>query len=190
MSGFAYVSGPRVIVHAVVPASDTVGTFIGDPMAYGAAGESVDYMPLAAPCGAGAGILGICVGFEPSRDYEGQKHRTLSTKRIAQILLALPGTIFKVKSDAAMLVSEVGLLFDHQSGAGSTTTGHSGYVLDNSGTGATGSGQWRFVGVLRDTDNMNVNSTPAYVDKDASTTNVWCLVMAAETYVGIGTVGT
>lgn len=190
MSGLIYVSGPLLIRQGVWPAADTVATFIGDPCTIGAAGESVDYLPLLAIATAGAPVRGVVAGFEPSRDYEGQKHRTASTKRLCNYIVAMPGTIFKIKSDAAMLVSEVGLLFDYQSGSGSTTTGHSGYIIDNSGTGATTSAQLRFLGVLRDTDNMNVNATPAFTDTAAVTTNVWCLVEIVEANVTTGSVGT
>lgn len=189
MSGFHYVRGPCQTTQVVVPATDTVATFVGDPIGHAGSADTTDYLPTGAVVAAGSPVLGVCVGFEPSRLYEDQKHRTASTKRIANVVLAMPGTVFKVKSDAEMLVSEVGLLFDHQSGAGSATTGRSGYVLDNSGTGATASGQWRFLGVLRDTDNMNISATPGFADKDASATNVWCLVQVNESYQAIGSAG-
>lgn len=184
MSGFIPVrrlSGQAFAVESVViPSSDTVATFIGDPIALAGGTDSADYLPTAAPAAAGAGVYGVVVGFQPDLDNLNQKHRSASTKRIARIVVATGDTVFKCRPDASVALADMNLLFDHVAAAGSATTGRSGYTLDD-GTGGTGSGQWRLVGVVRDTDNMN-NDATNFTDPDGTDTNVWLEVIPYESY--------
>lgn len=133
---------------AVIPATDGTATFIGDFVKLAGSADATEKMPTIAQVAAGDRIWGCVVGFEPNYTDLTQKYRTASTKIIARVVPALPGTVFEGQADGAAAAGTIGSNVDVVVGAGNTTTGRSGMEIDIS-TSTTGTAQLQIVGPVQ-----------------------------------------
>lgn len=90
-----------------------------------------------APAAAGGILLGVCVGVEVSRTVPATEHPGyLPASTAGNILVCVgPDVIYEVQEDGAggaMVAGNVGSTGNMVAGAGSTTTGNSGHLLDSS----------------------------------------------------------
>ena len=148
----------------LIPAAEGTATFIGDAVmpytAGGTAGTVVngrdcEGMPTCNQAAAGDIFLGVVVGFLPNQDNLMQKHRVASTNRIA-LVVDDPNVLFEIEeinSGTALTSTEVGLNALVSVGAGNTTTGLSGMVLDNGSEVTTAASPLRIIGLVKRPDN-------------------------------------
>lgn len=148
----------------LVPAADGTALFVGDAVipytSAGAAGVVVngrdcEGMPTCVQATATDIMLGVVVGFLPNQDNLMLKHRAASTNRIA-LVVDDPQVIFEIEeinSGTALTAAEVGLNTRISVGAGNTTTGLSGMVLDNGQEVTTATEPLRILGLVKRPDN-------------------------------------
>lgn len=91
-----------------------------------------------APAAAGGILLGVCVGVEVNRAVAATEHPGYLPASTAGNLLVCvgPDVIYEIQEDntgGPMVATNVGSVGDMVAGAGSTTTGNSGHLLDSSG---------------------------------------------------------
>lgn len=127
----------------LIPATDGTSYFIGDPVTLagdaGASGSSVlgvptGGMPTVSIGIAGATCIGAIVGFEVNPSRLDIVYRPANTAMVA-LVADDPMIVFHVQeanSGTAWTSAEVGLNANFVSGSGSTVTGYSAYVGDNS----------------------------------------------------------
>jgi hypothetical protein len=165
------------VVSAVVPATDSTALFIGDFVSLSAGQDTTDNMPLVTQAAAGGIIYGAVVGFEPDYTDLQSKYRLASTKRIARIAPALPGTVFECQANAAMAAGDVGGNVEIVVGSGDTATGRSGMEADLSTAPITGTAQLQII-----SPSKTVGET---FDTAAAGTNL--LVLVNESYFTLAT---
>lgn len=148
----------------LVPSGDGTALFVGDAVmpytAGGTAGTIVngrdcEGMPTCVQAAAGDIFLGVVVGFLPNQDSLMTKHRVASTNRIA-LVVDDPNVLFEIEeinSGTALTSTEVGLNALVSVGAGNTTTGLSGMVLDNGSEVTTAASPLRIIGLVKRPDN-------------------------------------
>lgn len=134
----------------LLPSTDSTAMYIGDPVTLaGSAGADGSFvngipttgMPTISIGLAGAKILGAIVGFEPNPSALDQTYRAASVARVA-LVVDDPNIVFHIQeanSGTAIAAADVGLNANFVSGTGSTATGFSGYVLDNTTEAVTAS---------------------------------------------------
>lgn len=127
----------------LIPATDGTAMFIGDPVTLaGSAGASGSYvngiytagMPTVSIGIAGSAVVGAIVGFEVNPSGLDAIHRAASIARVA-LVADDPNIVFHMQEQntgTAFTATEVSLNANFVSGSGSTVTGYSGYVIDNS----------------------------------------------------------
>lgn len=130
----------------VIPASDGTATFIGDFVKLAGGSDTTDAMPTVIQAAAGDRLYGVVVGFEPDYSDLTNKYRLASTKRVARVVPAYPGTVFEGQADGAVVAGDVGQLADVVVGTGDTATGRSAMEIDIS-TKATANGQLQIIGL-------------------------------------------
>ena len=142
----------------------TGATYVGDLVQLGAAGgiagqevNGIDCegLPTVIPATAGSGGVGVVVGFLPLQTNLETKYRVDSTDRIA-LVVDDPGVIFEIQEvsgGTALTSTEVGLNANIVAGAGNTTTGVSGFEVNNSGEAATADLDLRLMGLVKRPDN-------------------------------------
>jgi hypothetical protein len=137
----------------VIPASDGTATFVGDLVKLHGTGDSATRYPTVIQAAAAdASIYGVIVGFVPDYDNLNLKYRLASTRRIAMVMPAYQGIIFRVNCSITIDVDAIGTGYDIVVGSGSTTTGKSGMELDVS-TAATTGRTLRLIDIERTPDN-------------------------------------
>ena len=142
----------------------TGATYVGDLVQLGAAGgiagqevNGIDCegLPTVVPATAGSGGVGVVVGFLPLQTNLETKYRVDSTDRIA-LVVDDPGVIFEIQEvsgGTALTSTEVGLNANIVAGAGNTTTGVSGFEVNNSGEATTADLDLRLMGLVKRPDN-------------------------------------
>lgn len=158
--GFRLISGSDsryVLTRAVIPASDSTATFVGDAVKLLAAGSGEAY-PAVIQCAAGDPVFGVVVSFEadPATSLEDQ-YRKASTKRYCQIALVANGAEFEVQSDddtTALAIADVGFNANFIVGSGSTVTGLSGMELDSSSAATTSTLDLQILRLVDRDDNL------------------------------------
>ena len=127
----------------LVPSTYAVDLFIGDPVvlagdagAYPSVvnGIPTDGMPTISIGVAGSAILGAIVGFEPNPSALDVIYGKASTNRVA-LVADDPNLIFEIQeigTGTQWTSAEVGLNANFVSGTGSSVTGLSGFLADNS----------------------------------------------------------
>lgn len=141
--GFRLIEGADSryrLVQAVIPASDSTATFVGDAVKLLAAGSGEAY-PAVIQAAAGDPVYGVVESFraDPATSLEDQ-YRKASTKRYVTVALADDGAEFEIQSDddtTALAIADVGLNASFVVGSGSTVTGLSGMELDSSSAATT-----------------------------------------------------
>jgi hypothetical protein len=115
-----------------------------------------------------ARIYGVIVGFEANRASLGTTYGVRSTVRICRVALADPYTVFEVCGDGdttPLVIADVGQTVTPIVGTGSTTTGYSGWDIDDT-SHTTTIQQCLIVGVSNKIGNLEkVNSTTAATNK-------------------------
>jgi hypothetical protein len=148
----------------LLPSSDTSNRFIGDPVTLGGdAGASALVvngipawgLPTCAILTPGAGIVGVIVGFEVKASDLTILYGPASENRIA-LVVDDPNVVFEVQEvsgGTALTSTEVGLNANLVSGTGSTSTGISGWELNNSGEATTVTLDVKILGLVQREDN-------------------------------------
>jgi len=128
-------------------------------------------------------VYGAIVGFEPIRSDLSAVYGAASTTRIARVALADPYMVFEVEGDAAgtaLTIADVGRTISLVAGSGSTTTGYSGWMI-NDDTNTTSTLQCQIVGLSNRYGNLAAVGT---------TKAVWEVVVAQPavfpTQLGVG----
>ncbi len=132
----------------LIPSTDGTAYFIGDPVTLagdaGASGSFVNGvptggMPTVSIGIAGSTCIGAIVGFEVNPAALDKIYRPASTAMVA-LVADDPNIIFHIQeanSGTAWTSAEVGLNANFVAASGSTVTGYSAYVADNSTEAAT-----------------------------------------------------
>jgi hypothetical protein len=127
----------------LIPATDGTAYYIGDPVTLaGDAGASGSYvngvytagMPTVSIGIAGATCVGVIVGFEVNPASLDKVYRPASTAVVA-LVADDPNIVFhlqEINSGTAWTSAEIGLNANFVAATGSTVTGYSAYVGDNS----------------------------------------------------------
>lgn len=139
-----------------VPASDGTAIFIGDAVKLVGTSQIINGSPLADVAQAASGdvMVGVVVGvLQDTRDS--LTYRAASTQR--RLLVADdPDLLFEVQqsnSGTALTANDIGLNASLSVAAGSTVTGYSGTVLDNTTEATTNTLDVKIVGMVDRPDN-------------------------------------
>lgn len=162
----------------LVPSTDSANLFIGDAVTHGstagAAGVTVngvdcEGMPVVVRAAAAdTQLVGVVVGFL-SPQATSPLYGAGSTNRIA-LVCDDPNVIYQIQEDAvgnSIQIAGVGANYDLVAGAGSTTTGVSGMMLDSSDTSGASTAQLRLLRLAR----SDMGSTPNTVATAATAGN-------------------
>lgn len=148
----------------LLPSSDTSNRFIGDPVTLGgdagASGLVVNGVPAwglatVAIGVAGSPWVGVITGFEITPTDLSIRYGPASANRIA-LVCDDPNVIFEIQEvsgGTALTSAEVGLNANGVAGTGSTTTGLSGWELNNSGEATTNTLNLKILGLVQREDN-------------------------------------
>lgn len=104
---------------------------------------------------AGGPITGVIVGFAPNPSALDKTYKPASTEAIVYVADD-PDLLFEIQEASggtALTVTEVGLNASFVAGTGSTTTGYSGYELDNSTEATTAGLELKIIGLVNRVDN-------------------------------------
>jgi len=139
-----------------VPASDGTALYVGDPVIIAGSADSRGIPTITrATAGSGAYTSGVVVGFAPDPDNLTLTYRPASTARYV-LVADDPNLLFAIQEDSAggaLAATNVGQNADFVAGAGSTTTGLSGFQLDSSTANTTNTLQCRIERLLNQEDN-------------------------------------
>lgn len=156
-SGAPYNGATRQYIHA---SGNATATFIGDPVtATGTSvfvnvGGSLQSFPIAASSATGDVIDGVVIGVDlVTRDspiYAPASQQTVITVAIDPNMLLL---CQDVNSGTALTANDVGLNIDFVAAAGNTSTGFSGYTLNNTTEATTNTLDLKIIGQLQSPGN-------------------------------------
>ncbi len=165
MTNANYVFGARVIrsLHGnqvgfhnyVVDSNDGTALYMGDLVKVTGTSmqnEYGQYLPIVTQAAAGNAVIGVVVGFLPSRLYENQIYRTASTLRTA-IVADDQDLIFEMQDNGTGVVADVESNTDVVVASGSTYTGMSGMQLNGSTVGTENTKVIRILRLLEKPDN-------------------------------------
>lgn len=154
-----------------VPSSDGTALFKGDPVITAGSASADGYATVTRATAAGGYIKGVVVGFVPQEQIPANKHRPASTAMYV-LVADDEDLIFEAEEDAAggsLAVTNVGQNIDLIAGAGSTTTGLSGWMLDSSTAATTNTLSWRIEGFSTKLDNIGTTYQRMLVSQNLST---------------------
>lgn len=142
-----------------VPATDATAIFIGDPVVIAGDGDANGVPTCTRATAAGAGrVTGVCVGLRPGGNNTLVPPRYRAASTAEYILVADdPKLLFEIQEDSvggALAATNIGQNADLIAGAGSTTTGQSGWMLDSSTAAVTATLQLRIVELQNRADNV------------------------------------
>lgn len=146
--------------------SYATATFAGDPIVLNATTGYAE-RDGAAPTNASGDVVGFAVGFHYT-DASGRPTWSQyypasgGTDVYALVTPASKGNLFEVQGASAWNINQMGVQNALTAGAGSTSTGNSGYVVANSTTTA-GTGAVIIRGVKEDGENENSSTPILYV---------------------------
>lgn len=179
-----YLSGAQwngQVTRYLIPATDGTNYFIGDPVTLaGDAGASGSFV-LGVPVGgvptvsigiAGSAVVGAIVGFEVNPARLDIMHRPANTAMVA-LVCDDPNVIFHMQeanSGTALTSTEVSLNANFVSGTGSSITGYSGYVIDNSTEATTA------------TLNLRLMRLAQFETNDYGVAAIWEVLLMAHQY--------
>jgi hypothetical protein len=134
-----------------VPVGDGTALFIGDPVKLAGTGEIVDGVPYQDVIKANTGdvMAGVVVGFAPLPTSLETRYRVASTVRLVYVD-DNPNTLFEIQevgTGTALTLNDVGLNINWVNASGSTYTGKSGVVLDNTTEATTNTLDLHIVGL-------------------------------------------
>jgi len=162
----------------VIPAADTVATFVGDLVKLASALDESTGLATVAQAAASDAVVGVVVGIEPSQgtslggDFmstgslalDAPIYRVASTRRVVYVADD-PNLVFESQEDGdtdPLEEEDVNMNVDFIVGSGSTTTGNSGMQLDSSSHATTNTLPLKLVGVVRRPDNEWVTNGQSY----------------------------
>lgn len=179
-----------------VLAAYTTAVFVGDPVLLVAAGidsatsadnaQTGGAYPVVEAAAAGGVIYGVVVGIEPVRSDLTKQYIPASTGGFVRVVRATQDMLFRIGADSAgdqIEFADVNNHYDLVAGAGSTTTGYSGYILDSSSE-ATAAKQVYLRGFYNAPDN-----DPAWVDDGTNEQEIIWICSISERQLGLGTLG-
>lgn len=145
-----------------ISANYATALFVGDPVTISATladRDSTARYPtiIAATAGDGNRVIGVITSFEPLPTDLSKNYNPASTARVAQVCVD-PNAVYEVRGDgsgtpaASWVFANANLV----SGSGSTTTGKSGWALDESTPSADQSNQLLIVGASSRVDESNL----------------------------------
>lgn len=133
--------------------------FVGDPVIMNSSGNTAGTLAdiTIATAAANNEMLGVIVGFEPTRNDLTVKHSAALTEGIA-LVADDPDLVFEVMEDSvggSIAITEISQLGISVAGSGNTTDGLSGWQLDSSDftAGSTSNGQFQLLGIKDDPGN-------------------------------------
>lgn len=143
-----------------VPASYGSAIYVGDPVTYVTNAGDANGIPAVQLATAGSSnyILGACVGIVPGGDPVLPVTRDLPVYHAAStaqyILVADdPDLLYEVQENGSMVAGAGNRNANLVSGAGSTVTGYSGWMLNSSTLNTTNTLQMRIIRLLQQADN-------------------------------------
>lgn len=141
-----------------VPATDATAIFIGDPVIIGGDGDAAGFPTATLATAATGRITGICVGLRPGGNSTLIPPRYRAASVAEYILVADdPDLLFEIQEDGvggSLAATNIGQNCSLVSGAGSTTTGVSGWMLDSSTAATTNTLQMRIIELQHRADNV------------------------------------
>jgi hypothetical protein len=140
-----------------IPAGDATALGINDPVKLAGTGQTIRGQVYADVIQAATGdrVLGTVVGFEPDPTNLSLMYRAASTQRIVHIRFA-EGTVFEcqeVSGGTALTVNDIGLNVNFIAATPNTTTGLSGFTLNNATEATTNTLDCQLVGFVQREDN-------------------------------------
>ena len=126
-------------IDVVIAAANTTPTFVGDFVELAGGDDTFEGITRATVqqhVADQVDIYGLIVGFEPNYSDLTVKHRSTLTRRIAHMVVALPGVVFEGQLSVAWTAGDIGLNANVVVGSGDTLTGRSTMELANPATGA------------------------------------------------------
>lgn len=147
-----------------VPASDGTATFVGDVVKFSGTAD-VEGNPSVIVAAAGNKPVGIVVGFEPNPLDLTQNYRPASQNLTSQnagrfVYVACdPDLVMEVQGSGTFAIADVGQNADLTAGAGSTTTGQSGFAIDDATKNTTSTLVFQIIGVIQSPDNDVTGTT-------------------------------
>lgn len=143
-----------------IPSGNAANVFVGDAVKADTTGDTVAAggfgigIQSVVPAAAGDAIMGVVVGFAVNPlNLNTPQYRTASTGRYV-LVSDDPNQVYEVQtSNGTLGVADVGLNANIAAGAGSTTTGASGYTLDVATAAVTATLPLRIVGFSQRVDN-------------------------------------
>jgi hypothetical protein len=146
-------------------ASYATNMFIGDPVVVTGARGSGHQVVEVATAGATNQITGFIVGFEPTPGIVSLGYGAASTLRFP-IVCDDPAALFELQEDAvggAIAVANIGQNINLVSGAGSTFTKKSGWMIDSSGITADATFQMIVRDIVTRVDNEEATAYAKYI---------------------------
>lgn len=144
------------------PSADGTAIFVGDAVKSGGTagaagvivnGQDCEGIATIAVATAADPIRGVVVGFLPKQSDLTVLHREASTNRIA-LVVDDPNVVYEIQANGTgMVAADVGANANVVATAGSTTTGQSAFVLDESSVATTLTLQLRILGLVKRVDN-------------------------------------
>jgi hypothetical protein len=150
LSGAPYSAAPRTYS---VPASDATAIYIGDAVKLAGTGQIINGSPFSDVARAASGdvIVGVVVGVVP-QTRDSTTYRAASTQRLL-LVADDPGLLFEIQQSntgTPFAVNDIGLNCNMTVAAGSTFTGFSGTVADNTSGATTNTLDLKIVGFTDD----------------------------------------
>lgn len=150
-----------------VSSGDGTAIFIGDPVKTdGTTGaitvSTSETLPAVIVAAAGDTVRGVCLGVDPivgvaiGSESLNRLYRPASTQMVLSVCDD-PKALFAVQSATAIVLTKVGENADFIAGAGSTSTGVSGFTL--SATTSTATANCRIMGILNSPKNLPNTAT-------------------------------
>ena len=130
----AFIGDPVVNVAAGAATLGATSTFTGNGGFDNSVGGGTYPIINVATAASTNRVYGAIVGFEPNRSDLSAVYGVASTTRIARVALADPYMVFEVEGDAAgtaLTIADVGRTISLVAGTGSTTTGYSGWMIND-----------------------------------------------------------
>lgn len=152
-----------------IPSGDGTATFIGDPVKLAGTGSTVNgqvYTDVIQGA-SGTAVVGVVVGFAPDPTDLSVQYRKASTARLVYVCDD-PNMLFEVQDvtgGTPIAINDLGLNVNFTVNAGSTTTGLSGVVLDNTSEATTNTLDCKLIAAIQREDNAQGSDASKWLVK-------------------------